>query len=111
MKKLTFILFSIFILSLTACGQNNTPSVKVMDDTPNSNRTEFEVSTHVVKLGFIGPITGPVAAEGTAARNAFQMAIDDANNSGRFIEMYNARGYIDPIRHIRLMPMKRRLFC
>jgi len=38
----------------------------------------------VVKLGFLSPITGPNAAEGAAARNAFQMAIDAANASGEF---------------------------
>lgn len=38
----------------------------------------------VVKLGFLSPITGPNAAEGAAARNAFQMAIDAANASGDF---------------------------
>ncbi|MDP3446505.1 MAG: branched-chain amino acid ABC transporter substrate-binding protein [Eubacteriales bacterium] len=38
----------------------------------------------VVTLGFLSPITGPNAAEGAAARNAFQMAIDQANASGEF---------------------------
>lgn len=38
----------------------------------------------VVKLGFLSPITGPNAAEGAAARNAFQMAIDAANASGEY---------------------------
>ena len=38
----------------------------------------------VVKLGFLAPITGGDAAEGAAARNAFQMAIDDANASGAY---------------------------
>ena len=38
----------------------------------------------VVTLGFLGPITGSCAAEGSAARNAFLMAIDDANASGEY---------------------------
>jgi len=38
----------------------------------------------VVKLGFFAPITGGDAAEGAAARNAFQMAIDTANASAEF---------------------------
>ena len=38
----------------------------------------------VVKLGFLSPITGANAAEGAAARNAFQLAIDQANASGDF---------------------------
>ena len=37
-----------------------------------------------VKLGFLSPITGANAAEGAAARNAFQLAIDQANESGDF---------------------------
>lgn len=38
----------------------------------------------VVTLGFLSPITGPNAAEGAAARNAFQLAIDQANASGEY---------------------------
>ena len=37
-----------------------------------------------VKLGFLSPITGANAAEGAAARNAFQLAIDQANESGEY---------------------------
>jgi branched-chain amino acid transport system substrate-binding protein len=37
-----------------------------------------------VTLGFFGPITGSGAAEGSAARNAFQLAIDQANASGEY---------------------------
>lgn len=37
-----------------------------------------------VTLGFFGPITGSGAAEGSAARNAFQLAIDQANASGDY---------------------------
>jgi branched-chain amino acid transport system substrate-binding protein len=38
----------------------------------------------VVKIGFLGPITGSDAAEGAAARNAFLLAISEANKSGEF---------------------------
>jgi len=41
-------------------------------------------AANVVKIGFLGPITGSNAAEGSAARNAFQMAIAEANASGKF---------------------------
>ncbi|MEG2216100.1 MAG: branched-chain amino acid ABC transporter substrate-binding protein [Clostridia bacterium] len=37
-----------------------------------------------VTLGFLSPITGPNAAEGAAARNAFEMAIRQANASGDY---------------------------
>jgi branched-chain amino acid transport system substrate-binding protein len=41
-------------------------------------------SADVVKIGFFGPITGSNAAEGAAARNAFSLAISEANKSGEF---------------------------
>lgn len=37
-----------------------------------------------VTLSFFGPITGSGAAEGSAARNAFQLAVDQANASGEY---------------------------
>ncbi|MCF7947663.1 MAG: branched-chain amino acid ABC transporter substrate-binding protein [Spirochaetia bacterium] len=36
-----------------------------------------------VKIAFIGPLTGPNAAQGVGARNSFLMAIDEVNNSGK----------------------------
>jgi len=38
----------------------------------------------VVKIGFIGPLTGPNAAQGVGARNAFDLAVREANASGKF---------------------------
>ena len=38
----------------------------------------------VVRIGFIGPLTGPNAAQGVGARNAFDLAIREANASGKF---------------------------
>lgn len=38
----------------------------------------------VVKVGFIGPLTGPNAAQGVGARNSFELAIRQANESGDF---------------------------
>jgi len=49
---------------------------------PGAQRPAEEIN--IIKLGFIGPISGNYASEGTAARNAFQMAVDEANESGRF---------------------------
>lgn len=37
----------------------------------------------VVKVAFIGPLTGPNAAQGVGARNSFLLAIDQVNNSGK----------------------------
>lgn len=38
----------------------------------------------VVKIAFIGPLTGPNAPQGLGARNAFDLAIRQANASGQF---------------------------
>ena len=43
-----------------------------------------EAARSVVKIGFLSPITGPNAAEGAAARNSFELAIKQANASGKF---------------------------
>jgi branched-chain amino acid transport system substrate-binding protein len=45
---------------------------------------EASAADTVVKIGFLGPITGSDAAEGAAARNAFMLAINEANKSGEF---------------------------
>lgn len=53
----------------------------------------------VVKIGFIGPLTGPNAAQGVGARNAFDLAVREANASGRFpfkIEMVALDDASDP---------------
>jgi branched-chain amino acid transport system substrate-binding protein len=52
-----------------------------------------------VKIGFIGPLTGPNAAQGVGARNAFDLAIREANASGKFqykIEMVALDDASDP---------------
>ncbi|WP_258358600.1 branched-chain amino acid ABC transporter substrate-binding protein [Moorella sulfitireducens] len=36
-----------------------------------------------VKVAFLGPLTGPNAMQGVGARNAFKLAIDQANASGK----------------------------
>jgi len=36
----------------------------------------------VVKIAFFGPLTGPNAGQGVGARNAFLLAVDQANESG-----------------------------
>ncbi|MDR3354751.1 MAG: branched-chain amino acid ABC transporter substrate-binding protein [Synergistaceae bacterium] len=46
--------------------------------------SSVEAAESVVKIGFLGPITGSDAAEGAAARNAFMLAISEANKSGEF---------------------------
>ena len=53
----------------------------------------------VVRIGFIGPLTGPNAAQGVGARNAFDLAIREANAPGKFpykIEMVALDDASDP---------------
>ena len=54
---------------LAGCGDANTPGGD-------------EEMPELVKVGFMGPITGANAAEGSAARNAFQLVFDQANTAG-----------------------------
>lgn len=64
--RLLFLIAGVLVLALMLAGCSSSGSGKV------------------VKIGFLGPITGSNAAEGAAARNAFQMAIDQANDSGNY---------------------------
>ncbi|MEW6242923.1 MAG: branched-chain amino acid ABC transporter substrate-binding protein [Bacillota bacterium] len=62
-----------FGFSLTGCGRDAAAPKDTAPETPK-----------VVKIGFIGPLTGPNAYQGTGARNAFNLAIKLANESGQF---------------------------
>ncbi|MDO4581908.1 MAG: branched-chain amino acid ABC transporter substrate-binding protein [Bacillota bacterium] len=72
-KSLLFLLVVISALALVFAGCAAPAEEEAEGDTP---------AVDVVKIGFFAPITGSNAAEGTAARNAFQMAIDNVNESG-----------------------------
>jgi branched-chain amino acid transport system substrate-binding protein len=53
----------------------------------------------VVRVAFIGPLTGPNAAQGNGAKNCFDLAIKQANESGKFpykIEMMALDDASDP---------------
>ena len=65
MKKTLALLLTVMLLAATAIGCGGS-------------------SEDIVSLGFLSPITGANAAEGAAARNAFQLAIDQANESGDY---------------------------
>jgi branched-chain amino acid transport system substrate-binding protein len=64
MKKLGKILIAVIMMSLflTGCGGN---------------------SAKTVKIAFVGPITGPNAALGIGMKNSAQLAVDQANKSGK----------------------------
>jgi len=68
MRKFTVILTVVILLVtlLAGCGSKETGSDK-----------------KTVKIAFIGPLTGPNAMQGSGARNAFQLAVKQANESGK----------------------------
>lgn len=71
MFKKSILVLLVLILSvalITGCGGAGTDTGD--DDKP------------VVKVGFMAPLTGGEAAEGSAARNAFEMAFEQLNASG-----------------------------
>jgi len=81
-KKLFLLLLVIGLLglafALTACSSS------APDSDSDEDSSSVSEAAEVVRIGFFGPITGSNAAEGAAARNAFQMAIDQANASGAY---------------------------
>ena len=74
MKKRFRLLFAgllAFSLLFTGCGDNGEQGGAANAD-----------GRPVVRVGFMGPLTGGNASEGSAARNAFVMAFDQLNASG-----------------------------
>ena len=73
--------------AFSGCAQ---PAATPEAPTAPSNETPAEPTDpaaeipEYITLGFFGPITGSNAAEGSAARNAFQLAVDQANASGEY---------------------------
>lgn len=56
-------------------------------------------SAKTIKLAFLGPLTGPNAAQGNGAKNGFDLALREANKSGQFpftIEMLTLDDASDP---------------
>ena len=56
-------------------------------------------SAKTIKIAFLGPLTGPNSAQGSGAKNGFDLAIREANQSGRFpftIEMMTLDDASDP---------------
>ncbi|HYG59741.1 MAG TPA: branched-chain amino acid ABC transporter substrate-binding protein [Symbiobacteriaceae bacterium] len=60
---------------LSGCGDKAKEAEKPSDAAPAAPK--------VVKLGFIGPLTGSASSQGTGARNAFELAVRQANESGK----------------------------
>ncbi|MED3563112.1 ABC transporter substrate-binding protein [Bacillus xiapuensis] len=70
MKKRSFILSGLLGISLfvTGCASNQ-----------SSGSTS---SKDAIKIGWVGPLTGPTSTDGTLSRNAAQLAIEQFNKEG-----------------------------
>ena len=73
MKKL-FSLLAIATLTLVSCGKN-------ADTAAAGTETKTEDKT-VVKIGFIGPLTGGVAQYGIATKEGVELKIEEINAQG-----------------------------
>ncbi|MDR0840660.1 MAG: branched-chain amino acid ABC transporter substrate-binding protein [Christensenellaceae bacterium] len=85
-NRLIAILMAILMVAMFAVGCNAAPSTgaeapSAGGEAPSAGGAKGD---KVVKIGFLAPITGGNAAEGAAARNAFVLAIDQANASGEY---------------------------
>ncbi|MGG1398450.1 ABC transporter substrate-binding protein [Bacillus salipaludis] len=70
MKKRSFILSGLLGISLlvTGCASNQSSGTTSSKD--------------AIKIGWVGPLTGPTSTDGTLSRNAAQLAIEQFNKDG-----------------------------
>ena len=88
MKKTLALLLALTMVLLAFAGCSSDTASTTTDTSSDAAATtdgsNASASGQVVKIGFLSPITGPNAAEGAAARNAFMLAIEQANASGEY---------------------------
>lgn len=84
MKKIiTAMLAVAMIMSLGACsGGSSSASTPASSAAGSSTPAGSSTATAAIKIGGIGPVSGPAAVYGTAARNGAQIAIDELNAKG-----------------------------
>lgn len=91
-KLLAMLLACLMVLSLAACGGNdsgsgddaNTPSAD--NNTPASDDGASGEAGGTFKIGGHGPLTGGAAIYGNAAKNGAQIAVDEINAEGGAVQ-------------------------
>lgn len=83
MKKImTAMLAVAMIMSLGACSGGSSSSASVPASPAAEGSAPAASSAAAIKIGGIGPVSGPAAVYGVAARNGAQIAIDEINAKG-----------------------------
>ena len=115
MKKiLAMLLAGMMVLSLTACGGNG--GNQAADDNSNAANNGDSTSSDTTggeaggtfKIGGHGPLTGPAAIYGNAAKNGAQIAVDEINAEGGAIQ-FETGGCSSPSAALPLSPPKQPL--
>ena len=91
-KLLAMLLACLMVLSLAACGGNdsgsgddaNTPAAD--NNTPASDDGASGEAGGTFKIGGHGPLTGGAAIYGNAAKNGAQIAVDEINAEGGAVQ-------------------------
>ena len=89
-KLLSLTLALLMVLALAACGGGTTePAAEETEGTEAAETTETAEATEstapagdAFKIGGTGPLTGPAAIYGNAAKNGAQIAVDEINALG-----------------------------
>ncbi|MBC7324065.1 MAG: branched-chain amino acid ABC transporter substrate-binding protein, partial [Moorella sp. (in: Bacteria)] len=78
LKCTAFLAVALMVIALLAgCGSGGSSKGK------EEGKDKAGETKKTVKIAFLGPLTGPNAMQGVGARNAFQLAVQQANDSGK----------------------------
>jgi branched-chain amino acid transport system substrate-binding protein len=80
MKKLTFVLFLVFAILMSAC-QGAAPQPAAQTQAP-AGETQAPAAAGDVRIAFVGPTTGPGSADLLLASKGAQLAVDQRNAAG-----------------------------
>ena len=89
-KLLSLTLALLMVLSLAACGGGTAETTEEAEGTETTEAAEATETTTATgdafKIGGTGPLTGPAAIYGNAAKNGAQIAVDEINALGGDIQ-------------------------